>query len=96
MQFVFLACSGVTTSDIWSGSPAASYGFRGPTTRHMEGVQLDDTPDLRHARIVTMTVGANDIGFSPVGVLCIPESTTHAESGSPATRLPEVLSLIHI
>jgi GDSL-like Lipase/Acylhydrolase family len=92
MQFVFLACSGVTTSDIWSGSPAGSYGLRGSTTRHMEGVQLDDTPDLRHARIVTMTVGANDIGFSPVGVLCIPESTAHLEGGSPTTPTPEARS----
>jgi GDSL-like Lipase/Acylhydrolase family len=92
MQFVFLACSGVTTSDIWPGSPARSYGLRGSTTRHMEGVQLDDTPDLRHARIVTITVGANDIGFSPVGVLCIPESTTHREGGSPATRVPNARS----
>jgi GDSL-like Lipase/Acylhydrolase family len=92
MQFVFLACSGVTTSDIWPGSPAASYGLRGPTTRHMEGVQLDDTPDLRHARIVTMTVGANDIGFSPVGAVCTPESITHPEGGSPATRAREARS----
>lgn len=88
MQFVFLACSGVTTSDVWSGSPAASYGLHGPTARHMEGVQLDDTPDLRHARIVTMTVGANDIGFNPGGVLCVPESDAHLEGGSPATRAP--------
>lgn len=92
MRFVFLACSGVTTSDIWSGSPAGSYGLHGSTTRHMEGVQLDDAPDLRRARIVTMTVGANDIGFSPVGVLCIPESTTHPEGGSPAARAPEARS----
>jgi len=89
MRLVFLACSGVTTSDVWSGSPAVSYGLHGSTTRHMEGVQLNDTPDLRRARIVTMTVGANDIGFSPVGRLCIPESTAHPEGGSPATRAPE-------
>ncbi len=92
MQFVFLACSGVTTSDIWSGSPARSYGLRGATTRHMEGVQLDDTPDLRHARIVTLTIGANDVGFDPVGVVCTPESITHLGGGSSATRAHEARS----
>jgi hypothetical protein len=82
MQFVFLSCSGVTTTDIWSGSPAPSYGLRGASTRHMEGVQLDDTPDLRHARIVTITAGANDIGWSPVGVLCNPEGIVHSGDGA--------------
>jgi hypothetical protein len=58
----------------------------------MEGVQLDDTPDLRHARIVTMTVGANDIGFSPAGVVCVPESITDRGGGSLAARAPEARS----
>jgi GDSL-like Lipase/Acylhydrolase family len=94
MRLVFLACSGDTTSDIWSGSPAASYGLRGATARHMEGVQSDDSPDLRHARLVTVTAGANDIGFSPAGVLCISTTIARPEGddvtvGSPAASVAE-------
>jgi lysophospholipase L1-like esterase len=84
MHFVFLACSGDTTSDIWSGSPAASYGLRGATARHMEGVQTDDAPDLRHARLVTVTAGANDMDFSPTGVLCISTTIPHREGDAMA------------
>jgi lysophospholipase L1-like esterase len=52
----------------------------------MEGVQLADTADLARARIVTMTVGANDIGFSPTGKVCTPEPVNHRVGGSPAGR----------
>jgi lysophospholipase L1-like esterase len=79
MQFVFLACSGETTSDIWSGSPATSHGLLGPTLRHLEGVQLDDTPDLSRARIVTLTAGANDVNFAPVGASCPPSAALRTD-----------------
>jgi lysophospholipase L1-like esterase len=84
MRFVFLSCSGVTTSDIWSGSPAAADGLRGQTLRHLEGVQLADTADLSHARIVTLTAGANDVGYGPVSSACTMPGVVNTQAVSVA------------
>ena len=65
MSFSFLACSGATTTDLWSGSASVSSGLEGASGDHGEGEQLPSTP-LSNAHIVTLTVGRDDLNFGGV------------------------------
>ncbi len=68
----FLACTGATTTDLWSGSPAVDQTPRlaGASLDNNEPVQLSD-PDLSNARIVTLSIGGNDIYFKSVLQDCL-------------------------
>jgi lysophospholipase L1-like esterase len=68
MSLRFLACSGATTEDVWN---SGAY-----TKDHLEPAggkewqQTLDTADLHNARIVTITIGGNDLGFSDILTNC--------------------------
>ena len=67
MSLRFLACSGATTEDLWdSGAHAAGFEAASAT----EPQQLLDTGDLSAARIVTVTIGGNDLGFANILYEC--------------------------
>lgn len=62
LSFNFLACSGATTGDLWnSGLPK----------RTRERLQLGWVTALANARIVTVTVGGDDLNFANVFANCI-------------------------
>ena len=71
MSLSFLACSGGTTTDVWSQSPSATNGLAGASGAHGEGQQLGATAQLASARIVTITAGGNDLKFSDVLKNCV-------------------------
>lgn len=70
MSFAFLACSGATTTDVWSGSPSRQDGLLGATGDNGEGEQLSYS-QLKNARIVTLTIGGNDFNFSDIIANCL-------------------------
>jgi hypothetical protein len=75
-NFRFLACSDATTRDLWnSGSPFEA----GPSTKEDSSSQqlVTGATDLADARIVTVTIGGDDIHFSDVVTNCI-DFTQHA------------------
>jgi len=76
MSFSFLACSGATTTDVYSGSPSAENGLVGNTGDNGEGEQLS-YPSLASARIVTLTAGGNDLDFSDILNNCQTEFPDH-------------------
>jgi hypothetical protein len=92
MSFTFLACSGATTTDLWSSSPAHSDGLTGATTNHQEEAQLDDSRDLAHARIITLSAGGDDVNFSSVAAACV---LSHYAATS-TTDLDDALTLLNI
>jgi hypothetical protein len=53
----FRACSGAVTSDLWD------------VEQWNEGVQIGPYPDTT-TKLVTLTIGGNDIGFSDFGAAC--------------------------
>jgi alpha-tubulin suppressor-like RCC1 family protein len=63
MSLEYLACSGAGTEDLW-GSGAQASGLKGPAGR--EPQQLLDTAGLRAARIVTVSVGGDDLNFADI------------------------------
>jgi alpha-tubulin suppressor-like RCC1 family protein len=75
----FLACSGATTEDLWdSGAQAA--GLKGPGGR--EAQQLTDTGDLQAARLVSVSIGGDDLNFADILKNCTLEECD-AHSGDP-------------
>lgn len=62
MGFHFYACSGATTGDLWP-----SGAQRGTP---QEPLQLSNTAALLNARIVTLTVGGDDLNFTDVLTNC--------------------------
>jgi hypothetical protein len=72
----FLACSGATTQDLW-GSGVLGEGLNGPSGDHGEPLQLGDLGELRNAKIVTVTVGGDDLDFSDIIYNCI-DSLLHS------------------
>ena len=68
MSFNFLACSGATTEDLWN-SGASAAGLKG--ANGTEPQQLLDTGDLAEARVVTVTIGGNDLNFADILANCI-------------------------
>ena len=72
-NFSFLACSGATSTDVWSGSPATSTTppLAGTSLDHGEAPQLNDVGDLANAKVVTLSIGGNDLSFSTVLTSCV-------------------------
>jgi lysophospholipase L1-like esterase len=68
MSLQFLACSGATTENLWN-SGATAVGLKGPN--YIEPQQLRDTGDLTNAKVVTITIGGDDLDFSDVFKHCI-------------------------
>ncbi len=62
MTPLFLACNGATTGDLWNS---------GHTANGTEPQQLQDSGGLSHARIVTVSVGGDDLGFSSKLFYCL-------------------------
>jgi len=84
MQLSFLACSGATTTSIWPNSPAASRGLAdgsGNNFNNGESPELNDTAELAHARIVTLSAGGNDVNFSTLIETCLLASYGHTAKG---------------
>lgn len=74
MRLRFLACSGATTGDLWNS---------GTTPDGKEGPQLNGTSALAGARIVTVSIGGNDLHFSDILTNCVvgpPQHTCDAHS----------------
>ena len=74
MTFMFLACTGATTTDLWSGSPAVADGLAGASGDHGEQRQLDHpyyASELSKARVVTLSIGGNDLSFARVIETCV-------------------------
>ena len=67
----FLACTGATSTDVWSGSPAVANGLAGASGDNGEATQLNDTGDLANAKVVTLSIGGNDINFGSVIIDCL-------------------------
>jgi lysophospholipase L1-like esterase len=64
LNFVFVACSGATTGNVWESGDAPE-----PVATDPEGLQIDHlTPGTK---IVTISIGGNDLGFSNVLKACI-------------------------
>jgi hypothetical protein len=68
MNLQFLACSGATTEDLWA-SGATGQGLKGPS--RTEPQQLLDTGDLANARIVTVSIGGDDLNFADILAHCV-------------------------
>ena len=89
MSFAFLACSGATTTDVYSGSPSYGDGLAGATGDHGEGEQIS-YPQLSSARIVTMTTGGDDISFPAVMQDCVLATpVTPCDSSSPISAVAD-------
>ncbi len=68
MNLQFLACSGATTEDLWA-SGASGLGLKGPS--RLAPQQLLDVGDLANARVITVSIGGNDLNFADVLTHCI-------------------------
>lgn len=82
MSLQFLACSGATTENLWN-SGATAVGLKGPN--YVEPQQLRDTGDLTDARIVTITVGGDDLDFSDIFKHCV--TSIHLDCSSRSSDL---------
>jgi alpha-tubulin suppressor-like RCC1 family protein len=69
MSLHFTACSGADTEDLWN-SGATGVGLMSASGDHGEAQQLLDTPDFAAARVVTITMGGNDLNFRDVLTNC--------------------------
>ena len=78
MSLRFLACSGATTEDVWNSGAYTTSNLRNPND--IEWQQLQDSTDLNAARIVTITIGGNDIDFADIIKTC---TLGFCGSGSP-------------
>lgn len=67
-SFAFVACSGSTIGNIWSGTSDPPQG----KTQDPEPLQIDSVS--RAARIVTLTIGGNDVRFADVIKTCVEQS----------------------
>jgi len=99
MTFSFLACQGATTTDLWSGSPAVSDGLAYPASEdkqsgeEREGTQLVHTTDLLKARIVTLSIGGNDLSFPTVMETCV-AAPVDCRSSSTSSSVADLYSNI--
>jgi hypothetical protein len=72
----FLACSGARTANVLTEQPAAT-GIAMPAPSPQRGearTQLDAYRSIRgtfRPRIVVLSIGGNDAGFSTIGVMCV-------------------------
>jgi lysophospholipase L1-like esterase len=64
MSLRFLACSGATTEDVWDSGAYTEHDLEPPGGKEWQ--QTLDTADLHNARVVTVMIGGNDIGFANV------------------------------
>jgi alpha-tubulin suppressor-like RCC1 family protein/lysophospholipase L1-like esterase len=64
MSLRFLACSGATTEDVWNSGSHTSHGLAEANDKEWQ--QLVDTADLEKARIVTISIGGNDLDFADI------------------------------
>jgi alpha-tubulin suppressor-like RCC1 family protein len=81
LSFSFLACSGATTSDLYASSPSLGIGLVGASGDNGESIQLNDRAELANARIVTLSVGGNDIYFSSIIEACVAASLGQTVKG---------------
>jgi hypothetical protein len=86
----FLACSGATTSNLFN-SPAPSVGLRPESTTGGEELQLLDTKELSNARIVTVSIGGDDLYFSDILKHCL---TTNRNDCHDTSSDPWIANLI--
>jgi uncharacterized surface anchored protein len=68
-SFAFVACSGSTIGNIWSGTSDPPQG----NTQDPEPLQITSLSSA--ARVVTLTIGGNDVGFAKVLSTCILHAT---------------------
>jgi hypothetical protein len=61
MSFAFYACSGATTGDLWPSGIKAKTG---------QTLQLQNSSTLQNARIVTVTIGGDDLNFHDILTNC--------------------------
>ena len=69
-QLADLACSGATSTDISSSSPATGLGLAGASGDHGETTQLDNATVLSRAKVVTIMVGGDDANFRAIAEAC--------------------------
>jgi hypothetical protein len=81
MDLRFLACSGATTGDLWD-SGALAAGLYKASGDGGEGQQLLDTGDLAAARVVTVSIGGNDLNFGDILPNCYIDSCDSSSSDS--------------
>ena len=75
MNFGFYACSGATTGDLWP-----SGARRGALA---EPLQLSHTSELLNARVITLSVGGDDLNFTDILTNCtLGVHTSHSCSSS--------------
>jgi hypothetical protein len=89
-RFGFYACSGAVVADVW--------GTTGPNTGALGGQgQWNGDPQMRHVdhrtRLVTLTIGGNDIGFSSLGSGCLVEAYKGVINGYIASLNAELSAL---
>ena len=78
MGFRFVACSGALTPDIWNYNAPFNNSANGN-----EGLQDGWTADLANARIVTISIGGNDLHFEDILTNCIVGAPLHScDAGS--------------
>ncbi len=88
LSLSFYACTGATSTWLWSGSPAAALGlFRGGSPPdHREPLQLSETRALGRAKVVSITIGWNDLNLDDVFTYC----SHHACANGDRTKDPWV------
>jgi hypothetical protein len=68
-SFAFVACSGSTIGNIWSGTTDLPQG----KTQDPEPLQIESLSPA--TKVVTLTIGGNDVGFAKVISTCILHAT---------------------
>jgi hypothetical protein len=71
LGFDFYACSGATSTDVWPGSPARSLGLQGATSNNGESPELSHGAAIAEAKMVTISIGGNDVNFPTVVKACV-------------------------
>lgn len=97
MSFEFFACTGATTTDLWSGSPALADGLTGDANHmnYSEGPQLEEG-GIADAKIITLSIGGDDISFPTVVGACVVAPTDcnqYSSVGSVADLYSNINSL---
>ena len=74
LNLSFVSCAGATTANLWSGSPALKAGLTGGGENNFdngESPQLNDTAELANARVVTLSVGGDDVRYQAIVDACL-------------------------
>jgi hypothetical protein len=74
-SFAFVACSGSTIGNIWSGTKDPPQG----KTQDPEPLQIESLSPA--TKVVTLTIGGNDVGFAKVISTCIVHATECSADG---------------